>query len=272
MLKRAIGVFDSGFGGLTILKEIRAILPSYDYIYFGDSARAPYGSKSQEQIYEFTKNAVDFLFKNGCELIVLACNTASSEALRKLQREYLPLHYPNRRILGVIIPACEVASQVTTKKKVAVIGTEATISSNVFTAEMLKLDANIELIQVACPLLVPLIEEGEVDSDLIQNVLAKYLNRIDFSSVDTLILGCTHYGLIANIIRKLIGKEVEIICESKIVPRKLENYLARHTEINKMLTKNAYVVYYTTDSVDKFSRIGSVFLAESIMAEKANLF
>ncbi len=201
--KFSIGIFDSGFGGIQILKHIVKELPEYDYIYLGDTARVPYGNRSQEIIYEFSIQAVDFLFEKGCQLIIFACNTASSKALRKIQREYLPKKYPGRKVLGVIVPASEAAVLKTKNKRIGVIGTQATVNSKAFKRELNKLDPKIKVFQKACPLLVSMVEAGEHSSKKTKVILGKYLKPLIDKKIDTLILGCTHYGIMEREIKKI---------------------------------------------------------------------
>ena len=269
--KGPIGVFDSGFGGLEILREIVKELPEYDYIYLGDTARAPYGSRSQEVIYRFTKQAVDFLFKHNSPLVVLACNTASSEALRRIQREYLPKHYPNRRVLGVVIPAAEAAVEATQNNRIGVIATESTVASGAFERELKKLSPGLQVFQNACPLLVPIIEAGEYNSGVADILIKNYLKSLIKEHIDTLILGCTHYGLLEAKIRKITDGKVNIISEGKIVAEKLKDYLMRHPEIESKLGKNSKIKFLTTDLTNKFKTLGSQFFGRQIKPEKVNL-
>ena len=250
--KGAIGIFDSGFGGINILKSIQKRLPNYEYIYLGDNARAPYGNRSQKIIYTFTKQSVDFLFKKNCQLIILACNTASSQALRKIQQEYLPKHYPKRRILGVIIPASEKTIEITKNNKVGVIGTKATISSDAFEREIKKLNPKIKVFEKSCPILVKMIELGETNTKIIDRVLKKYLDPLIKKHIDTLVLGCTHYEFLENEIKKIVGKNIKIVSEGKIIAEKLKNYLERHSEIKTKLNKNSKITFLTTGSPEKF--------------------
>lgn len=266
-----IGVFDSGFGGINILKGIVKELPSYNYLYLGDTARTPYGTRSKEVVYEFTKQAVDFMFKKDCELIILACNTASSEALRKIQQEYLPKFYPNKKVLGVLIPGVEEAIIKTKKNKIGVIATQGTIKSGAFLRELKKLNKKVKIFQNACPLLVPIIEAGEQNSKITEIVLEKYLKPLKQKNIDTLILGCTHYGIIENKIKKIMGKNTYIISESKIIPKKLKSYLNNHPEIDNELGKNKKVNFYTTDLTDNFIKLGSKFFGKKINAKKTIL-
>lgn len=269
--EKFIGVFDSGFGGISILRGIVKELPDYNYIYLGDTARTPYGTRTKELVYEFTKQAIDFLFKEKCELIILACNTASSDALRKIQQEYLPKHYPDKKVLGVLIPATEEAKEKTKNKKVGVIATEGTVGSNAFARELNKLDPKIKVFQKACPLLVPIVESGEQDSKAAQIILEDYLRPLTQKNIDALILGCTHYGLLENKIRRIIGRRIHIISEARVVAKKLKDYLERHREIEKNIGKNKIVYFYSTDLTDKFKVLGSKFFGQKIEVHKAVL-
>jgi glutamate racemase len=266
-----IGVFDSGFGGLDILKTITKKLPEYNYIYLGDTARAPYGTRSKEVIYEFTIQAVDFLFKNNCEIIILACNTASSDALKKIQQEYLPKHYPGKKVLGVLIPTAEEAIKKTLNKKIGVIATERTVKSNSFKKELLKLNSKVKVYQNACPLLVSIVETGEQNSDFTETILDKYLKPLIKKDIDTLILGCTHYGILESKIKKVIGNKILVLSGTKIIPKKLETYLKNHPEIKKLLSKKRKITFYTTDLTDKFILLGSKFFGKKIIAKKISL-
>ncbi|MDD4271611.1 MAG: glutamate racemase [Patescibacteria group bacterium] len=267
-----IGVFDSGFGGLTVLKEFLRLLPEYDYIYLGDNARAPYGDKSDEAIYNYTKEAVDFLFKQGCELVIIACHTASSKALRKIQQEYLPKNYPESRVLGVVAPTVEEAVKLSRYHKLGVIGTTATINSGVYKKELEKLRSDLEIYQQACPLLVPLIEEGWIKKPEARMILKKYLQPLKIKQIDTLILGCTHYPLMIKDISRLMGKNVKVINPAAIAAEKLSGYLKRHEEIEKKLEKNGKLVFYTTDDIEKFKNFGKKFLGGNIEeVKKTNL-
>ncbi len=264
--KGKIGIFDSGFGGLSILKEIVKKLPQYDYIYLGDTARAPYGNRSQEIIYEFTKEGIDFLFKNGAGLIILACNTASSEALQKIQQEYLPKKYPDKKVLGVVIPGAEEAVIKTKNKKVAILGTEATVASGAFKREIKKLDNKIKVTEIAAPLLVPLVEAGEDKSKSAEMLIKQYVTLATKSGADTLVLGCTHYGILETQIKKVVNS-VCVISEGKVVASKLEEYLKRHNDIEAKLSKNSIQEFFTSDRSDKFDRLGSRFFGKQIISK-----
>lgn len=267
----AIGVFDSGFGGLSILKEIVRQLPQYDYIYLGDTARAPYGTRSQAVIYQFTEQAVDFLFKRGCWLIILACNTASAEALRKIQQNYLAKHYANRKVLGVLIPAAEQVVAKTKNKRVGVMATGGAVASGAFVREIKKIKPTIQVFQNPAPLLVPIVEEGEHNSAIADLALAKYLQPLLRKNIDTLLLGCTHYGILEKKIKQIVGPNIAIISEGKVVAKKLADYLQRHSEIEQKLSRNSQRQFLTTDLTDKFQKLGSRFFGQKIRPSKAEL-
>ena len=269
--KKSIGIFDSGFGGLNVMKTIAKELPDYDYVYLGDTARVPYGTRSAETIYAFVREALDFLFQKNCELVVFACNSASSDALRRVQREYVPKKWPGKKVLGVLVPAAEEAARVTKNKKVGVIATSATVNSKSFEKEIKKVDPKIKIFQKACPLLVPIVEYGEHNSEIVDVVLEKYLRPLKSKNIDTLILGCTHYGLLEKKIKKIINGEVKMISEPKVVAKKLRNYLERHPEIEKKLTKNKKRLFFSTDLTDSFQKLGSCFFGEKIKVERAEL-
>jgi glutamate racemase len=261
-MKKAIGIFDSGLGGLEILREIIDFLPEYDYLYLGDSARAPYGNRSYEEIHKFTSQAVDFLFDENCPLVILACNTASSKALRRIQGEY------SEKVLGVLIPAAEKAVEMTKNNKIGVIATKGTVFSKAFMREIKKLKPETEVFQEACPLLVPLIESGEKN---VKPVLEKCLKPLVKRGIDVLILGCTHYGLIKQDIEKITPKEIKILAEGKIVAQKLKDYLQRHKEIEEQLTKNSSIEILTTGLSSNFEKIGKKFFQKEFKAKKVKL-
>ncbi|MBU1291879.1 glutamate racemase [Patescibacteria group bacterium] len=266
-----MGVFDSGFGGLDILKNIIKELPQYNYVYLGDTARMPYGTRSQELIYNFTEQAIDFLFKNNCQLIILACNTASSQALRRIQQEYLPKNYPQKRVLGVIIPATETAIQKTINHRIGVIATQSSVDSKAFEKELKKLNSKVRVFQKSCPLLVPIIEAGEQNSKATQLILENYLKPLIKKQIDTLILGCTHYGYLKNKIRKIVGKQINIISQGKIVAKKLKDYLFRHPEIERKLGQDSKVSFLTTDLTDNFKILGAKYFGQNIKLKKVSL-
>ncbi len=266
MQKQPVGIFDSGFGGLEVFREIEKALPFYDYVYLGDTARAPYGSRSQKEIYKFTSQAVNFLFEKGCVLVILACNTASSEALRKIQQ-----NFSDKKVLGVLIPAAEAAASLTASKKVGVIATQGTINSGAFLRELKKLDQSIVVYPQACPLLVPLIESGQENSKELTLALEGCLKPLMDKKIDTLILGCTHYGLIEDKIRQMVPKEVKIISEGRVVAEKLKDYFKRHSEIESKITRNCSIEFLTTGHLDKFNKIGSRFFKDEIRAQKVDI-
>ena len=272
-----IGVFDSGFGGLTILKSFLEKLPAYDYLYLGDNARTPYGNRSPELIYQFTTEAVDFLFKKGCQLIIIACFTASAEALRRIQQEVLPRYQAfdsslSKRILGVIRPLVEEAVQVSRFGRISVIGTQATVNSQSFVKELNKLRPGLTIYQQACPLLVPLVEEDYQARREAKIILRNYLRPLKLKKIDTLILGCTHYPIMLKQIKQVMGKNCQILNPGEVVAKFLIDYLARHPEIESELLKNGQAKFYTTDDPIKFKTLGSNFLARPISeVEKIDL-
>ena len=266
-----IGVFDSGFGGINVLRGIVKRLPAYDYMYLGDTARAPYGARAPQEVYKFTRQALDFLFAHHCELVILACNTASSDALRKIQREYVPKYHPRKKVLGVLIPAAEEAARITVNKKVGVIATEGTVKSGAFMRELKKLDAKMRVFQNACPLLVPIVEAGEQNSKGAKMILKDYLAPLQEKGIDTLVLGCTHYGIMEWSIGKIVGKNIRIVSGADVVPGKLKKYLSAHKDIEKKLDKNRTVTFYSTDVAGNFSALGSKFFGKKINAKRASL-
>jgi len=259
-----IGVFDSGFGGLTILTAFLKQLPQYNYIYLGDNARAPYGNKSQEVIYNYTQEAVDFLFKQGCELIIIACNTTPAKALTKIQQEQLLKYGQGKRVLGVIIPIAEQAAKLSRFGRIGVIGTRATINSEVYENELKKLDPSLKIYHQACPLLVPLIEEGWIKKPEAKMILKKYLRPLKQKQIDSLILGCTHYPFLIEDIKRIMGKNCQVLDSPNIIADKLENYLKRHPEIEIKIGKNKKRLFYTTDNTERFKEFGRKFLKEEI--------
>lgn len=261
--KNIIGVFDSGLGGLSIFKHLLKDLPEYNYIYLGDNARLPYGEKSQATIYEYTSEAMEFLFQKGCNLIIIACNTASSQALRKLQQEYLGLHYPKRRILGVIRPLAEefAASKF---KKIGVIGTKATILSQAYEAEIKKLNPQIKVESLSTPLLVPLIEEGWAKQPETKMILEKYLQPLKNKKIEALILGCTHYPFLLKEIKEIMGSKILVPNPGEVVSQKLKLYLAKHQELGLKSAPEKLRQYYTTDDIKTFKVLGGKFLGQAM--------
>ncbi len=259
-----IGVFDSGFGGLTILRAFLDTLPEYDYVYLGDSARTPYGNKSLKVVYEYTRQAVEYLFQQGAQLIILACNTASAKALRRIQQEWLPEHYPDRRVLGVVIPLAEAAVDITRYGRIGVVGTRATIESQVFDQELHKLNPNLMIWGRACPLLVPLVEEDWIGKPETNMILKKYLRPLKTKKVDTLILGCTHYPFLKKDITRIMGKNCHVLDAPGIVAEKLADYLKRHPEIDQRLARKRLKTFFTSDDPERFQAFGEKFLGRWI--------
>ncbi|OHA43930.1 MAG: glutamate racemase [Candidatus Taylorbacteria bacterium RIFCSPLOWO2_12_FULL_44_9] len=262
-----IGVFDSGYGGLTVLKPLAKKFPQYDFIYFGDNAHAPYGSRSQEDIYKYTLEAVDWLFHEKCELIILACNTASSQALRKIQQEYLPEYHPDKKVLGVLIPVAQAAAKL--NGTVGILATEATVESEAYLREIHKLVKHrmFDIVQTFAPLLVPLIESGKINNPEIKDAVCEYLKEFKKYGVKNIILGCTHYPLIKHLIQKEMP-EAKIFDSPSVIPESLENYLLRHPEIEKYISRNGIRRYATTGDPKKFSKFAKDFLKIEIIAEQ----
>ena len=274
MVKRGpIGVFDSGYGGLTILDKIRTHLPEYDFIYLGDNARTPYGMRSFEIVYQFTRQAVKWLFVKNSPLVILACNTASAKALRSIQQIDLPQIDPSRRVLGVIRPTVEAVVGLTQTNHIGVLGTPGTIASESYTLEIHKLFPEIQVTGEACPMWVPLVENGESDKPGADYFIRQHLNNILQKDplIDTLILGCTHYPLLEEKIKANLPKSVNIISQGQLVAESLKDYLFRHPEIDQRCSKNGTCHFYTTESEEKFAEMASVFLDEKIKAERINL-
>ncbi len=260
-----IGIFDSGYGGFTILKAFlnSKKLSTYDYVYLGDNARAPYGNKSKKVIYKYTKQALDFLFKQGCELIIIACNTASAKALRKIQQEYLPEKYPEKKVLGVVIPIIEDITE-SKAQKVGIIGTRATIESHIYKKELEERGINKKIFEQAAPLLVPLVEESWIGRPETNKILKKYLRPLKNKKINILVLACTHYPFLIKDIKRIIGKNCQVLNTPEIVMRKLEDYLKRHSEIENQLDKNKKIIFYTSDNIDYFKEFYKKFLGKNI--------
>jgi len=268
-----IGIFDSGYGGLTIFEKIQKHLPKYDYIYLGDNARAPYGTRSFEVVYEYTLQCVKKLFDLGCHLVILACNTASAKALRSIQQNDLPNIDSTRRVLGIIRPTAEIIGEITKSKYVGLLGTSGTIQSNSYPMEVAKIYPDLNIVSHACPMWVPLIENGEHLSEGADFFIKKDINLLlsKNDKIDTLILGCTHYPLILNKIQKYLPTNVNIISQGDIVAKSLKNYLQRHPEIEIKCSKNAQTEFLTTESADKFNVSATLFLNKKINAKHINI-
>jgi len=268
-----IGVFDSGYGGLTILHGIRQLLPQYDYLYLGDNARTPYGPRSFDVVYEFTRQAVMKLFDMGCHLIILGCNTASAKALRSIQQIDLPQIDPERRVLGVIRPTAEVIGNLTQSRHVGVLATEGTIKSESYTLEIQKLHPDILVTGVACPFWVPLVEYNEADSPGADYFVKKRIDqimRLD-PKIDTLILGCTHYPLLMPKILKYLPAGVRVVPQGEYVAESLRSYLERHPQIEGKCSKGGNVHYLTTENPEKFKESAQIFLHEPVEVENITL-
>lgn len=268
-----IGVFDSGYGGLTVLKEIINILPNYDYIYLGDSARTPYGNRSFQVVYEYTLQAVNYLFEQGCHLVILACNTASAKALRNIQQINLPEIDPERRVLGVIRPSVEKIGSLTKTRKVGVLGTKGTVQSQSFPIEIEKLNPDITTYQHACPLWVPIVENNEIFSEGASFFIKKDIDLLlkKDSDIDTIILGCTHYPLLYKVIRQYVPENITIISQNTIVAESLVDYLKRHPEMEQKCSKHSNRIFYTTDDTQTFDVFASQFLEMDIKSSLISL-
>lgn len=269
----AIGVFDSGYGGLTVLSEIKSLLPGYDFIYLGDNARTPYGNRSFERVYEFTLEAVKWFFDQGCRLVILACNTASAKALRSIQQIDLPRIDVNNRVLGVIRPTAENAAILSQSGHIGIMGTEGTIQSKSYDIEIKKLHPQIFVTGEACPMWVPLVENREYDKPGADYFVKKHIDNILSKDplIDTIILGCTHYPLLIEKIKNFLPKEVRAISQGSIIAESLRDYLKRHPETDVLCAKNGTTTYFTTDSPLKFKQQASIFLEEEIVAHYAYL-
>lgn len=261
-----IGVFDSGYGGLTILSRIREFLPGYDYVYLGDNARTPYGPRSFEVVYEFTLQAVRQLFAMGCRLVILACNTASAKALRTIQQRDLPLLDSRRRVLGVIRPTAECVGRLTRSRHVGILGTAGTVRSESYTLEIGKLFPDIRVSGEACPLWVPLVENNEYDSPGADYFVERHIRRLLDRDplIDTLILACTHYPLLLGKIRRYTPAGVQVVAQGEYVARSLCDYLSRHPEMKAQCTQGGSCRFFTTESEEKFKESASIFLNQSI--------
>ena len=261
-----IGIFDSGYGGLTILHGIRQLLPQYDFLYIGDNARAPYGPRSFDVVYEFTRQAVVRLFEMGCHLVILGCNTASAKALRTIQQNDLPKLDSSRRVLGIIRPTAEVIGQLTTSRHVGVLATEGTIKSESYTLEIQKLYPDIVVSGVACPFWVPLVEYNEADSPGADYFVKKRIDQLMLldPNIDAIILGCTHYPLLMPKIVKYVNPGIRIVPQGEYVAESLKDYFLRHPEMEEKCTKNGMVHYLTTENPDKFKESEQIFLHEDV--------
>ena len=268
-----IGIFDSGYGGLTILDKIREVLPEYDYIYLGDNARAPYGTRSFEVVYEFTRQAVNKLFDMGCHLVILACNTASAKALRSIQMNDLPSIDPDRRVLGVIRPTVECVGEISKNQHIGVLATAGTIKSESYPLEIHKLFPEIQVSGTACPMWVPLVENNESQDEGADYFIRKYIDQLlsKDPQIDTVILGCTHFPILLPKIRQYIPEHISVIAQGEYVAESLKDYLKRHPEMDAKCTKNGNCQFYTTEAEEKFSESASTFLKQQISVKHITL-
>lgn len=268
-----IGIFDSGYGGLTVLKEIVKELPQYDYLYLGDNARAPYGTRSFETVYQYTLECVNHLFAKGCHLVILACNTASAKALRNIQQKDLLSIDPSRRVLGVIRPTTEVVGNYSKTKHIGVLGTTGTVSSNSYPIEIQKFFPEAKVFQEACPMWVPLIENNEFNNEGSNYFIEQHIrNLLDKSDqIDTIILGCTHYPLLINKIKQYLPHHITLLSQGEIVAKGLTNYLMRHPEMNANCSKGGTLKFMTTEVPDNFNEQASRFFGQEIRSEHLQL-
>jgi glutamate racemase len=268
-----IGVFDSGYGGLTVLKELVKILPEYDYLYLGDNARAPYGTRSYETVYKFTLECVRYLFDSGCHLVILACNTASAKALRTIQQQDLLLIDSSRRVLGVIRPSAEEVGALTQSQSVGILGTTGTVRSESYIIEIKKLFPNIQVYQQDCPMWVPLVENGEWESDgadyFVQESIKKLF--VQCATIDTVVLACTHYPLLIKKIRHFLPDGVQILSQGELVAKSLLSYLQRHPEMSEMCSKSGRRDFLTTDNTELFDRHAAIFFGEEVKSQQISV-
>lgn len=271
--KNPIGIFDSGYGGLTVLKEIVNKLPSYDYIYLGDNARAPYGNRSFTTVYNYTLECVKWFFDQGCSLVILACNTASAKALRTIQQNDLPVLAPEKRVLGVIRPTSEIIGMHSESKSVGILATNGTVSSNSYPIEIEKFFPGLKVYQEACPMWVPLVENNEYDSHGADFFIKKNLHTIfeKGTNIDVILLACTHYPLLRKKIEEYLPIGVKLISQGEIVAKSLADYLKRHPEIESRCSKGRQLRFYTTDSTEDFDSHATIFFGEAVQSEHVDI-
>ncbi|MBI1341894.1 MAG: glutamate racemase [Terrimonas sp.] len=268
-----IGVFDSGYGGLTILKDIVAQLPQYDYVYFGDNARTPYGTRSFETVYQYTLECVQWLFKQGCPLIILACNTASAKALRTIQQKDLPALGASKRVLGVIRPTAEIIGTYSSSKQIGVLATKGTVSSGSYLIEIEKFFPDLQVYQQACPMWVPLVENNEYETDGADYFVKECIDSLldQNPAIDTILLACTHYPLLMKKIREYSPADMTILSQGKIVASSLADYLLRHTAMEQQLSRGGNRLFYTTDSPEDFDNHATTFYGANIVSRHVDL-
>lgn len=272
MKKSPIGVFDSGLGGLTVLKELVKLMPNYDFLYLGDSARAPYGTKDFDTVYRYTLEAVKWLFEQGCPLVILACNTASAKALRNIQQKNLPLLAPKNRVLGVIRPTTEVIGDYTESNHIGILGTQGTVDSGSYLIEIGKSFPEVHVHQQACPDWVPLVESGEyLNPEIADPIILDCLTQLGEKSpkIDTILLACTHYPLLYPRIRYMLPNHIQVVAQGDIVAESLVSYLNRHPEMDQRLSKQQTIEFHTTGDLPSFSREATVFWGSEIKAQAA---
>lgn len=264
-----IGVFDSGYGGLTILKELVNTLPQYDYLYLGDNARAPYGTRSFETVYQYTLEAVDWFFKQGCELVILACNTASAKALRTIQQKDLASYGPSKRVLGVIRPTAEVIGRFSESGQLGVLATKGTVISESYILEIAHFFPDMSVYQQACPMWVPLIENGEHEGAGADYFVKDSLDQLlqQSPAIDTILLACTHYPLLMPKISAILPDHIQLIAQGEIVAQSLANYLERHPALEDKCSKKGQIRFCTTDSTTDFDEKGAIFFGKSLKSE-----
>lgn len=268
-----IGVFDSGYGGLTVLKEIVRKMPGYRYIYLGDNARAPYGTRSFDAVYRYTRECVFWLLEQGCPLVILACNTASAKALRTIQQKDLPEHYPDRRVLGVIRPSTEIIGNYSNTGHIGIMATSGTVASQSYVIEIEKFFPEIHVYQQACPIWVPLIENNEHQEPAAEYYVKKHVDFLLEQSpdIDTILLACTHYPIILPQIRKFVPQRIRVIPQGEIVAKSLAGYLQRHPEIEKRCLRETGIDFYTTDAIEDFDKKGTIFWGEPLQSKHLSL-
>ena len=273
MTGKPIGVFDSGYGGLTILKELVSKLPQYDYLYLGDNARAPYGTRSFDAVYHYTLQCVKWFFKQGCPLVILACNTASAKALRTIQQNDLPAIDPEKRVLGVIRPTAEIIGNYTKTNIIGILGTNGTVQSDSYPIEIKKFFPGVKVFQQACPLWVPLVESNEYDTEGADYFIKKDIDNLISQSkdIDTVLLACTHYPLLLKKIRNFAPEGINIIAQGEIIAESLKDYLVRHHEIEQNCSKGGMVNLFTTDSTEDFDRHSGVFFGKGLKSKHINV-
>jgi len=272
-MRSPIGIFDSGYGGLTVFRSIAEKLPQYDYIYLGDNARAPYGNRSFETVYHYTWQCVQWLFKQGCPLVIVACNTASAKALRSIQQNDLIKYYPEKKVLGVIRPTTEIIGNYSKTNHVGIMATSGTVQSQSYLIEIEKFFPDTKVVQQACPMLVPLIENNEFENEAADYFIKKYLNELlqKDEKIDTILLACTHYPLIKKRIENSLPANITVIAQGEIVGISLGDYLNRHSEIEQQLSKNKTIQFYTTDSAEDFNEHATTFYGEKVQSQHLEL-